>query len=204
MLRWKKNSKCTFTQIKKLLGVGGAVQFNFEDPKREELKGNTTSAILGKEEHFGDAWFAFDETKQDAIVLQLIKEENEAKLVRWLQDETDIDEKCAESIANVGLPEGYGSLCVKALARILPELRRDVVTYDKAVQAAGFEHHSRLGSNTEIPGITFKTERIDQDSGEIKEFHIHKELPYYGNICNAMSVLAAASLKIPPKNVTAK
>ena len=176
----EKNSKRTFTQIKKLLGVGGAVQFNFEDPKREELKGNTTSAILSKEEHFGDAWFAFDETKQDAIVLQLIKEENEAKLVRWLQDETGIDEKYAESIANVGLPEGYGSLCAKALARILPELRRDVVTYDKAVQAAGFEHHSRLGANTEIPGITCKIESIDQESGEIQEFHIHKELPYYG------------------------
>lgn len=176
----EKNNKRTFTQIKKLLGIGGAVQFNFEDPKREELKGNTTSAILGKEEHFGDAWFAFDETKQDAIVLQLIKEENEAKLVRWLQDETGVDEKCAESIANVGLPEGYGSLCAKVLARILPELRRDVVTYDKAVQAAGFEHHSQLGANTEIPGVTFKIENIDQESGEIKEFYIHKELPYYG------------------------
>lgn len=174
------NSKRTFTQIKKLLGVGGAVQFNFEDPKREELKGNTTSAILSKNEHFGSAWFEFGEAKQDAIVLQLVKEENEAKLIRWLQDETGIDEKRAEVIANVGLPEGYGSLCALALARILPELRQDVVTYDKAVQAAGFEHHSRLGSNTQIPGITFKTESIDQDSGEIKEFHIHKELPYYG------------------------
>lgn len=91
-----------------------------------------------------------------------------------------IDEVKAEHIANASLPEGYGSLCAKALARILPELRRDVATYDKAVQAAGFEHHSRLGSNTEIPGITFKTESIDQDSGEIKEFHIHKKLPYYG------------------------
>ncbi|MER2511924.1 MAG: type II CRISPR RNA-guided endonuclease Cas9 [Nitrosomonas ureae] len=176
----EKNNRRTFTQIKKLLGVGGAVQFNFEDPKREELKGNTTSAILGKPEHFGEAWFAFNEAKQDAIVLQLIKEENEARLVRWLQDETGIDEKCAEVIANAGLPEGYGSLCIEALARILPELRRDVVTYDKAVQAAGFAHHSKLRQNEEIPGITFKIESIDQGSGEIKEFHIHKELPYYG------------------------
>lgn len=174
------NSKRTFTQIRKLLGIGGAVQFNFEDPKREELKGNTTSAILGKKEHFGEAWFAFDESKQDTIVLQLVKEENEAKLIRWLQDETGIDEQRAGAIANAGLPEGYGSLCIEALARILPELRRDVITYDKALQAAGFEHHSRLGSNTEILGVTFKTESIDQDSGEIKEFHIHKKLPYYG------------------------
>jgi len=154
------NSKRSFTQIKKLLGVGGAVQFNFEDPKRQELKGNTTSAILSKDDHYGDAWFAFDEAKQDAIVLQLVKEENEAKLVRWLQDETGVDEIHAEAIANAALPEGYGSLCALALARILPELRRSVVTYDKAVLAAGFEHHSNIS-----PAAT----------GEILP-----ELPYYG------------------------
>ena len=156
----EQNSKRSFTQIKKLLGVGGAVQFNFEDPKRQELKGNVTSAILSRAEHFGDAWFAFDEAKQDAIVLQLVGEENEAKLVRWLQEETGIDEARAEAIANTGLPEGYGSLCAKALARILPALRRDVVTYDKAVLAAGFEHHSHIS-----PAAT----------GEIL-----MELPYYG------------------------
>ncbi len=156
----EQSSKRSFTQIKKLLGVGGAVQFNFEDPKRQELKGNVTSAILSRSEHFDDAWFAFNEAKQDAIVLQLVGEENEAKLVRWLQEETGIDEARAEAIANTGLPEGYGSLCAKALARILPELRRDVVTYDKAVLAAGFDHHSHIS-----PAAT----------GEIL-----MELPYYG------------------------
>ena len=35
----EEHSKRSFTQIKKLLGIGGAVKFNFEDPKREELKG---------------------------------------------------------------------------------------------------------------------------------------------------------------------
>lgn len=93
------NSKRTFTQIKKLLGVGGAVQFNFEDPKRQELKGNTTSAILSHADRFGDAWFDFTEAKQDAIVLQLVKEENEATLVRWLQTEAGVDEASAEAIA---------------------------------------------------------------------------------------------------------
>jgi len=71
-----------------------------------------------------------------------------------------VDERRAEALANVGLPEGYGSLSSKALARILPELRRDVVTYDKAVVAAGFEHHSNIS-----PAST----------GEILP-----ELPYYG------------------------
>jgi len=176
----EENSKCSFTKIKKLLGLRGAVQFNFEDPKRQELKGNATSAILSKKDLFGPAWFRFDEARQDAIVMKLLTEESEDALVRWLQNETGVDEKTAEAIANVGLPEGYGSLSAKALARILPELRRDVVTYDKAVQAAGFEHHSKLGANAEIPGVTFKAECIDQDTGEIKVFHIHHKLPYYG------------------------
>lgn len=172
-------NKLTFTQIKKLLGLGGIVQFNIEDPKRQELKGNTTSAILGKAEHFGNAWFNFDEAKQDAIVLQLVKEENETRLLRWLQDETGVDEKCAEAIANVGLPEGYGSLCEKALARILPELKRTVVTFDKAALAAGF-HHSQLNDNQEIPGSTFPFERINIKTGEINTFHLFHKLPYYG------------------------
>jgi CRISPR-associated endonuclease Csn1 len=176
------NNKRTFTQIKSLLGLGGAVQFNFEDPKRQELKGNTTSAILSKDALFGKAWLKFDEVQQDAIVLQLVKEENEAKLVRWLQEETGVGEAHAEAIANTGLPEGYGSLCSQALARILPELRRDVVTYDKAVLAAGFEHHSRLNEYAEIPSLTFDTgvERINPTTGEIQKLHAFHALPYYG------------------------
>lgn len=140
----ERNGKRSFTQIKKLLGLGGVVQFNFEDPKRQELKGNTTSAILSRKEHFGDAWFGFMPEQQDAIVTQLVSEENETRLIRWLETETGVDEARAEAIATTALPEGYGSLSAKALARILPELRRDVVTYDKAVQAAGFEHHSHI------------------------------------------------------------
>ena len=154
------NTKRTFTQIKKLLGLSGAVEFNFEDPKRQELKGNTTTTVLAKEENFGEAWFNFTEVEQDRIVQQLAKEENEAKLIRWLQDETSVSEQSAESIASVALPEGYGSLSAKALARILPELRRGVTTYDKAVIAAGFEHHSNIS-----PAAT----------GEILP-----ALPYYG------------------------
>ena len=148
------------TAIPRLLKLGGAVQFNLADAKRTELKGNITCAILSKKDNFGAAWWGFDETKQDAIVLQLIKEENESKLVRWLQDETGIDEARAETIAAVALPDGYGSLSAKALARILPALRSDVMTYDKAVLVAGFDHHSNIFASA---------------TGEILP-----ELPYYG------------------------
>lgn len=177
----EENSKCSFTKIKKLLGVGGTVQFNFEDPKRQELKGNTTSAILSKKEHFGPAWFTWTERQQDAIVKQLVNQQSLGRLIRRLQKYCLVDEATAERIANAGLPEGYGSLSAKALARILPELRRNVVTYDKAAEAAGFEFRPEWDGN-EIAGITFDTgiERTNKSTGVIKRLHAFNELPYYG------------------------
>lgn len=178
----ERKSKVTFTAMKTLLKTGGAAQFNFEDPKRQELKGNSTSAILADKKHFGEAWFTWSDRQQDAIVKQLVAQEDLGKLIRRLQKFCGLTEARAEVIANVGLPEGYGSLCIRALARILPELRRDVVTYDKAVQAAGFEHHSRLTEFSEVPGRTFDTgiERINPVTGEICRLHAFKALPYYG------------------------
>lgn len=156
----ERNGKRSFTQIKTLLGLSGSVQFNFEDPKRQELKGNATSAELGHKKCFGAAWFGFARALQDLIVQRLIGDENESELIRWLQAETGLDEAHAEAVAGSGLVPGYGSLSVKALARILPALQAEVITYDKAVLAAGFEHHSHISPSA---------------SGEILS-----ELPYYG------------------------
>ncbi len=136
------HSKRSFTQIQKLLGFSG--QFNLQDDKRTELKGNTTSAVLSKKEFFGSQWASFDAEQQDAIVMQLVTEENLASLIAWLQAQTRVDEATAERIANAPLAEGYGSLSAKALEKILPALRADVITYDKAVLAAGFDHHSHI------------------------------------------------------------
>lgn len=161
-------SKLSFTQIKKLLGLGGNTRFNLEDAKRQELKGNTTSAILGKKDLFGPTWLSFDETKQDAIAMQLLTEENESRLVRWLQEHAGADEARAEALANTGLPEGYGSLSAKALARILPALRADVVTYDKAVQAAGFDHHSHIShaaTGEILPALPYYGEYLQRHVG---------------------------------------
>ena len=159
----ERNGKQTFTQLKKLLGMGGSATFTHEDVKRTELKGNGTSATLSKPDQFGKTWFDFDEILQDEIVIRIVTEESEVALVNWLIEHTKIDEQHAQNIANVGLAEGYSSVSRAALARILPELRRNVeppLTYDKAVIAAGFEHHSNLS-----PAAT----------GEILD-----ELPYYG------------------------
>jgi CRISPR-associated endonuclease Csn1 len=175
-------NKMSFEQIRKLLKLSGTVQFNLEDAKRTELKGNATSATLARKELFGAAWAGFDTALQDEIVWQLVNEEGEGTLVAWLQQHTGVDEARAEAIANTALPEGYGSLSRKALARIVPELQRDVVTYDKAVQAAGFAHHSDLGFDFEYAEdeVELVGERTIASTGEIKPVYAFKQLPYYG------------------------
>ncbi|WP_349770335.1 type II CRISPR RNA-guided endonuclease Cas9 [Ottowia sp.] len=179
--------KVTFKGIRKLLKLGGVVQFNLEDEKRPELKGNATSATLSRDEHFGARWFELDTALQDDIVLQLLNEESEDKLVDWLAQHTGVDDARARKIANAGLPEGYGSLSREALARILPALRAcEVVdgvarprTYDKAVLAAGFAHHSVLAVEAEPHEYDLR-EVVDSATGEIKQQQVFKALPYYG------------------------
>lgn len=176
----EKQAKVSFTAMRKALGY--SAKFNLEDAKRDGLKGNATAAALGKKHLFGPLWAGFDAALQDEIVTQLMTEESEQRLIAWLQEHTGVDEARAQAVATTGLPEGYGSLGRTALARIVPELQRDVITYDKAVQAAGFAHHSDLcfsfeHSEDEVERIG---ERTIASTGEIKPVFAFKQLPYYG------------------------
>jgi CRISPR-associated endonuclease Csn1 len=170
----------TFGKITKALKLPGTTKFNLEDVKRDRLKGNATSAILSKGQHFGEQWHAFNHEMQDEIVSKLLNEASESALIEWLQKNADVDEQTAERIANTRLPEGYGNLSAKALSRILPELVRDVVVYSEAVKRAGFESHSVLSHA--------------QQTGEIME-----ALPYYGEPLQRHVGFGTGDPKDPPE-----
>lgn len=156
------STKKTFKQLRTAAGLSSDATFSVEDAKRQEFKGNATGNILSRKQHFGAAWQTFSEEFQDDIVLQLLTEENESALISWLCEQTGVSEEQAEAIANVSLPEGYGRLSLRAIRQILPELQAAVCTYDKAVIAAGIEHHSHMGPRA---------------TGEILP-----DLPYYGTV----------------------
>lgn len=160
VLMLNEKNKVTFKAMIKALKMPSDSSFNLQDIKRDSLKGNSTGTILSKEEHFGEIWHTFAVSEQDAIVDRLLNEPSEQLLIGWLINKYNLSEQAAERIANASLPEGYGSLSKAALDRILPELIRDVITYDKAVIAAGFDSHSALS--------------CAQQTGEIMDL-----LPYY-------------------------
>jgi CRISPR-associated endonuclease Csn1 len=161
LARLLEQGDLTFAKAVKALGLGGAARFNLEDAKRDRLKGNATSRELSKPDRFGSRWHEFDLATQDHITSRLIEEQNETALVSWLVAETGVDEPTAERIVTAGLPGGYGNLGSSAIARVLPELGREVITYSEAVSRAGFASHSALSHL--------------QRTGEIMD-----RLPYYG------------------------
>lgn len=148
----------TFDAVRKALCFNGT--FNLEGENRSELKGNLTNCALAKKKLFGESWYSFDAHKRFEIVEHLLQEESEEKLVSWLQRECNLSEESAKNTASVRLPAGYGALCREALDLILPYLKAEVITYDKAVRKAGM-NHSEL--------------TLAQETGEILP-----ELPYYG------------------------
>jgi len=158
----ESNPKRTFIQIRRLLQLPASNSFNLEGEKRPELNGNATAASLRKEGLFGEAWDRLRRSQQDEIVERLMTEESEAKLIDWIKLGFGFDDQRAEAIANAGLPEGFGNLSRRAITSILPHLESDVVTYDKAVQAAGFVNHSHLSAAV---------------TGEVLD-----SLPYYGRV----------------------
>lgn len=157
----ERKGEVSFNTIRKELGLSGSVRFNLEDSKREKLIGNKTGVLLAKEDFFGERWSSFSEELQNEIVTQLISEQNESLLIKWLTEHTGCDERAAEKIANATLPEGYGNVGVRAATKILEQLKKDVITYNRAVELAGLGSHSALAHS--------------EKTGEI-----FGELPYYG------------------------
>lgn len=183
----REKGQLSFAKLGKVAGLGKAAAFNLESEKRKGLKGDSTTANFSDPEIFGDAWFTFDPLTQEALALLVERADQNDSLIQALlvlpagldragevmrphPHEHDllqalgrlprpINDAQARAIARIRLPPDFGSLSRKALERIVPELEREVITYDVAVQRAGYQHHSQL------------------HTGEFFE-----KLPYYGEV----------------------
>jgi CRISPR-associated endonuclease Csn1 len=97
-----RQGEMKFTAMRnKVLKVGAAFRFNFEDAARadrKELRGDSISAQLCRNECFGEAWFSKPEHEQTALVEFLLEEEEEESAIRRLIEKWNLDEgHCAFS-----------------------------------------------------------------------------------------------------------
>ncbi len=162
----------TFSHLAKAAGLRNAKSFNFESDKRKGLKGDSTAAQFSLETAFGYAWFDLDPNMQEALALLVERADDEAVLRKALlalphdlgvakdvlrphahelvmfatlaKLPMRLTEAQANAIAKFDLKDDFGSLSLKALKNIVQELEKEVITYDIAVQRAGYAHHSQF------------------------------------------------------------
>lgn len=158
ILKLQDKKKVSFQSLAKLIKLDIGERFNKENENRKELIGDEVRAELADKKRFGTRWLHFSLDEQLRIIDRLRNEENPETLLDWLKSEYGLDDAAAEAVVNARLPEGYGRFGETATRRLLQALKADVVTYDKAAEAAGF-HHS------------------DHRTGEVFD-----RLPYYGEI----------------------
>jgi CRISPR-associated endonuclease Csn1 len=178
----------TFAALARSAGLRNARAFNFgNDPKRKGFRGDAVGGAFASPEALGPDWNALTAAQQHGLAVLVEQAEQEESLVRALlalpadtgpaaeilgsQEDTQavlaalrslpegLDSAKARALAKLRLPDDFGNLSLKALARIVPELENEVVTYDVAVQRAGYTHHSDF-----YDGV------------------LHDRLPYYGEL----------------------
>jgi CRISPR-associated endonuclease Csn1 len=150
--------KVSFASLGKAIKLNEGERFNKESENRKELIGDEVRAEMADKKRFDTRWLYFSGDAQWAIIDQLLNEESTETLLDGLKDTYGLDQDGAEGVANARLPDGYGRFGPTATAKLLEQLKADVVTYAKAAELAGF-HHS------------------DFRDGECRD-----ELPYYGEI----------------------
>ena len=159
ILKLKSAKTASFSGLSKLLKLADGESFNKASENRTGLVGNEIFASFSDKKCFGPNWAHFDAGTQWSIIEAVAEEEDPVRLYDWLMATHGVSAEQAEAIGRVRLPEGHGRLGETASRKILAELKKDVVTYDKAVEAALGKSHS------------------DFRTGEILD-----QLPYYGEI----------------------
>ena len=153
----------SWSVIRRRLKLSTTESFNLESKAREKLKGAETAARLahkgkkGKDGPLAVIWPTLDLDTQDALVRDLLDAETPEQAIAALTAR-GIDAASAQAAERMSLPDGHAALSQKAMLKILAAWQPGM-TYDKAVQAAGYLHHS------------------DDRDGVI-----HDRLPYYGEV----------------------
>lgn len=157
----------TFPKVRKELKLPADTLFSIEEgAKADKLIGNQIAQRLGyKKGPLKNRWGDFTTAQREDLVSRLTSEADETALVKYLQDAYGLGEDEALATAKVQLPKGHDNLGMTATSRILQELKKDVITYNVAVDRGLGMHHS------------------DERDGVI-----YDRLPYYGEILQRHTV----------------
>lgn len=194
----------TFKALRRKLGKEFVKDhtFNLESEKRKDLKGDETSAIMRKDNYFGDKWDELTDTEKDEIVTKILNEENnkeiEANLVSWLEKEYSLPEENANNIANASLSKRISNLSKKAICKLLPFLQ-DGFIYSEACGKAGYKLTDEAPKEPKYykGDLPYYGELFEKDALFGNKTELNKKYPekYYGKIPNVTVHIALNQLR---------
>lgn len=154
----------TFKQIKKLLDLSSAYEFNLDTNDREKLEGDRTAKIMRDIKCFGNKWDRFTIEQQDNIITILQNEDetddaymDEETLWHWLISKYEVSEEQANNIMAANLPKGCSQFGKTVITSLLSKMTEGMLEHE-AISFYGWKVFS----------------------GETGE--IYDKLPYYGEI----------------------
>lgn len=188
----KRSEKVTFKRMYRLLGIEERWDFNLRSERRDHLKGDLVSVRLAREGAFGPRWFdGLRECEGDAIVRKLLDEEDENELRRFAVETWGLPPDAADAVAATPLPDGYGSLGLKALKKIVPILKDRAdekdggpVRYSDAVQLAGYHHHSDFRTGELLPELTYYGEALKRYTAPVTGAAASADEREHGRLAN--------------------
>ncbi len=183
ILKLQDKRKVSFESLAKVIKLNEGERFNKESENRKDLAGDEVRAEMADKKRFGKRWLHFSLDAQVRIIDRLLNEENPEILRAWLKAEYGLDDATTEAVADAHLPEGYGRFGETATRRLLEALKKDVVTYDKAAQAAGF-HHSDHRTGEELDRLPYYGEILAREIPPGKEEYGDPLERRYGKITN--------------------
>lgn len=165
-MKLKDQRKSAFTALRTALKLERSARFNKESENRKDLAGDEVAAEMGAKARFANRWAHFSWQQQWEIISRLRaveSEKDEADCLNWLMATFELEAECAKAVLGAHLPQGYGRFGLEATTKLIEALEEEVITYDKAVVAAGLGHHS-----------DFRTGEVFADKNG------NPTLPYYG------------------------
>lgn len=134
--------------------------FNLETEKTKKLPGDQTSAVFNKRENadLKPVWETWTDELKSCVIEVLISDMDDVQKVEELAA-LGLGPDAIDRMLDLNFPDGYASLSLKAIKKILPFLRQKLVFSD-ACREAGYNH-----------SLEYSGEIYDQG-----------DLPYYGEV----------------------
>lgn len=142
----ERQKTLSWNKARTAIGLHEGEIFNLEEGKKKELIGNRTAYTLRS--ILGTRWDNMTLENQNEIITDMLTIDNEQGFLNRMTSHWSFDSETVKKLATTELEPGYARLSLKAIRKILPHLKRGM-TYDKACNAAGY-NHSMFNQQTAI------------------------------------------------------